>query len=94
MTLKVRYKEPEGDVSKLLVSKVKGDNIKTTGFSNNFNFAASVAQFGMLLRDSEFKGTANYENTIKLAKSAKGIDDEGYRAEFIKLIETAEILAK
>jgi len=94
LTLKLRYKEPEGTESKLIVSKIKGDNIKTKGFSDNFNFSASVAQFGMLLRDSEFKGTATYKNTMELAKSSKGKDNEGYRAEFIKLIEIAELLSK
>ena len=94
MTLKLRYKQPDGDVSKLITTRVKGNNIKTSGFSNNFAFSASVAQFGMLLRDSEFKGTATYETTLALAKSAKGKDNDGYRAEFIKLIEIAELLSK
>ncbi len=94
MTLKLRYKQPDGDVSKLIESRVKGEDIKTEKLSENFNFSASVAQFGMLLRDSEFKGSATFANTMELAKKAKGKDEDGYRAEFIKLIEIAELLSK
>lgn len=94
MTLKLRYKQPDGDVSKLIESRVKGEDIKTEKLSDNFNFSASVAQFGMLLRDSEFKGSATFANTMELAKKAKGKDEDGYRAEFIKLIEIAELLSK
>ncbi len=94
MTLKLRYKQPDGDESKLITSRINGENIKTDKLSDNFKFSASVAQFGMLLRDSEFKGTATFGNTLELAKAAKGKDDDGYRAEFIKLIEVAELLSK
>ena len=62
--------------------------------SQNFRFAASVAEFGLLLRDSKFKGTANYKDIITRAKVSKGADEEGYRAEYIRLVETAEMLAK
>ena len=61
--------------------------------SDNFRFAAAVAEFGMLLRHSAFKGNANYEQVIGLARKAKGSDDEGYRAEFIRLVESASSLA-
>ena len=94
MTLKLRYKQPDGDESKLITSRINGENIKADKLSENFRFSASVAQFGMLLRDSEFKGTATFGNTLELAKAAKGKDDDGYRAEFIKLIEVAELLSK
>ncbi len=60
--------------------------------SDNFKFSAAVAEFGMVLRDSKFKGNSSYSNIIKLAKASKGKDDEGYRAEFIRLAEQAELL--
>ena len=62
--------------------------------SENLKFSASVIEFGMLLRDSKHKGNSNYKGIIKLAKESKGKDDEGYRAEFIKLVETAELLKR
>ncbi|MCZ8283966.1 MAG: DUF3520 domain-containing protein, partial [Bacteroidia bacterium] len=57
-------------------------------------FSVAVAEFGMLLRDSKFKGDSDFKSVIALAKSAKGGDEEGYRAEFIKLVEIAELLKK
>jgi Ca-activated chloride channel family protein len=60
--------------------------------SDNFNFSAAAASFGMLLRDSAFKGASTYQNVLKLAKASKGKDNEGYRAEFIRLVEMAEML--
>jgi Ca-activated chloride channel homolog len=62
--------------------------------SDNFRFAASVAEFGMLLRHSEFKSAASYENVLQLARTARGDDEEGYRREFIELVEGAKLLAK
>jgi Ca-activated chloride channel family protein len=51
-----------------------------------------VAEFGLLLRDSQFKGDATYAQVLQLAKEAKGQDEAGYRAEFIRLVETVELL--
>jgi len=90
MTVKLRYKKPKEDKSILIVNKYK-PGVYTD--SNNIKFAAAVAQFGMLLRDSEFKGTANWANVIKMAKEAKGLDEYGYRNDFVKMIEMAEMLA-
>lgn len=94
MTVKFRYKAPDGDVSKLIEHAVKDNRIDIGSTSENFRFAASVAQFGMLLRNSEFKSTSSFDNVISLAKNAKGKDEEGYRSEFIKLAENAQSLAK
>ena len=94
LTVKLRYKEPKGVKSQLL-TQVLFDNITPLNeASNNIKFASAVAEFGLLLRDSEFKGEANYEHLIKLARSAKGEDTEGYRAEFIRLAEMAADLTK
>ena len=62
--------------------------------SEDFRFAAAVAEYGMLLRDSQFKQNAKFDQLIALAKSAKGKDDDGYRAEFIRLAESAKNLMK
>lgn len=94
MTVKFRYKAPDGDVSKLIEHPVKDSRVSFANASDNFRFAAAVAEFGMLLRDSEFKGDASFKNVVKTARAAKGTDAEGYRAEFIKLVEGAQSLAK
>jgi Ca-activated chloride channel family protein len=60
--------------------------------SDNFRFSAAVAEFGMLLRNSAFKGDATYEQVRELARSAMGEDETGYRLEFLQLVETAELL--
>ncbi|HZK64625.1 MAG TPA: YfbK domain-containing protein, partial [Puia sp.] len=60
---------------------------------SNFRFVSAVAQFGMLLRDSEFKQEASYDKARALARNALGDDKEGYRAEFLKLLKNAEDLA-
>ena len=57
--------------------------------SDDFRFSAAIAQFGMLLRESKFKGISDWEGTIALAKSGIGIDAEGYRAEMIRLLQLA-----
>ncbi|GIM49629.1 vWA domain-containing protein [Capnocytophaga stomatis] len=94
--LKIRYKKPDSksnksiEVSEPIDFQVK-EISKTT---DNFRFAASVAEFGMLLRDSEFKAEASYQQVIDLAKNALGKDKEGYRKEFIRLVESAKLLAK
>jgi Ca-activated chloride channel family protein len=62
--------------------------------SADFKFTVGVAEFGMLLRDSPYKQKATYEQAISFARAGKGEDTEGYRAEFIKLAESAKLLAK
>ena len=94
MTVKFRYKAPDGDVSKLIEHPVVDKQISISKTSDNFRFAASVAQFGMLLRNSEFKANASFGDVLHLARKAKGSDEEGYRSEFIRLAESAEMLAK
>jgi Ca-activated chloride channel family protein len=94
LTVKFRYKEPIGNESKLIEHAVKDQLTNITGTSDNFRFAAAVSEFGMLLRNSEFKSAASFENVIRMARKARGNDEEGYRAEFIRLAEAAELLAK
>jgi Ca-activated chloride channel family protein len=94
MTVKFRYKAPDGDMSKLIEHAVKDNEIAIAKTSDNFRFAASVAEFGMLLRNSEFKSAATFNNVLKLARNAKAKDEEGYRSEFIRLVESAQLVAK
>ncbi len=90
LTIKLRYKEPKGSKSKLLEQPVKNKVVRKT--SDNFRFSAAVASFGMLLRKSEFMGNTTTSTVLALAKNARGTDEEGYRAEFIQLVKTADDL--
>jgi Ca-activated chloride channel family protein len=94
MTVKFRYKKPDGDKSTLIVHPVKNITNSFSSTSNNFRFAAAVAQFGLLLRKSEFRQNASYNNVLSMAKSAMGTDSEGYRHEFVKLVENAKQIDK
>ncbi len=87
LTIKLRYKQPDGNRSKLLELPVKNKLEKTT--SDNFRFSAAVASFGMLMRGSGFMGNTTIESVLSLGKNAKGSDEEGYRSEFIQLVKTA-----
>lgn len=93
LTLKVRYKQPDGDKSMLIEKPVMDTHTPIANTSDNFRFSAAVAEFGLLLRSSEFKGTSTYDQVIALAKNALNSDSEGYRAEFLKLVKTAKLLA-
>jgi Ca-activated chloride channel family protein len=89
LTVKIRSKEPEGDKSVLSEFAVKDSKEKFAHASRDFRFAASVAAFGMVLRDSAHKGNADLERALEWAKSGKGEDAHGYRQEFIRLIHRA-----
>lgn len=91
-TVKLRYKLPDGDESKLTQRIVSAGGTTFDRSSDNFRFSAAVAGFGMLLRDSEFKGTATYQNCREWAKSALGKDKNDYRREFVRLLDTTEML--
>ncbi|PKP21171.1 MAG: hypothetical protein CVU05_07410 [Bacteroidetes bacterium HGW-Bacteroidetes-21] len=93
MTVKIRYKTLGEATSKLMENILK-DSHFTTKNSINFNLACSVAEFGMMLRNSEHKGQATWKNVKELAYNGKGEDSDGYRSEYIKLVETAELLSK
>lgn len=94
MNIKFRYKAPDGDVSKLIVHPVKNNTLSFSATSDNFRFASAVSGFGMLLRNSEFKGGSSYPMILLLAKGAISNDKEGYKKEFIELVESAQSLAK
>jgi len=93
MTVKLRYKMPKDDTSKLIAQIVGNSIAEFEDTSDNFRFSASVAGFGMILRDSEFKGTADYDRVISWAKGSQGKDSHGYRAEFIRMAESAKLIS-
>ena len=93
LTVKLRYKEPTGDTSKLLEFPLNDSGHKWEQSSVDFRWAASVASFGMILRDSPHRAGANWGLVNELAAEAKGEDRKGYRAEFLKLIDKAKVVA-
>jgi Ca-activated chloride channel family protein len=92
MNVKLRYKAPNGDKSLLIEQVILNKGIAFANASENFRFASCVAEFGMLLRNSDFKGKASFNHVFKTAKAAKGSDAEGYRKEFIVLVKKASVL--
>jgi Ca-activated chloride channel family protein len=91
MTVKLRYKAPDADESRLITVPVKNH---TTEISANVGFAAAVAEFGMLLRQSEHRGTSTHADAAALARRFRGSDQDGYRSEFVRLVELAEALTR
>ncbi|MBE7171096.1 MAG: von Willebrand factor type A domain-containing protein [Williamsia sp.] len=94
MNIKLRYKQPQGDVSKLLEQAVPDKEISVDAASENLRFAAAVAQFGLLLRNSSYKANSSWSHTEQLAAHASGYDPGGYRKEFLKLVQKARKLSK
>jgi Ca-activated chloride channel homolog len=92
MTVKLRYKQPDGKTSTKVEIPVKGKVMELDETSDNFRFAASIAEFGLILRDSKYKEDASMEHVIAMAKAARGEDEEGYRSEFMKLVRLADSL--
>lgn len=92
LTIKMRYKEPDEDSSKKMEVVVMPQiaNVNT----DDFYFASSVAMFGQLLRNSQFKGNATYKSVIELAEKGVGVDKQGYRREFIRLVQSVDGLAQ
>ncbi|WP_203296616.1 vWA domain-containing protein [Luteirhabdus pelagi] len=88
LTVKFRYKEPDGDVSKLIVKTLRDTNRNIEKTSEDFQFSAAVALFGQQLRDSEFISDKNAQTVVDLAEAGRGTDKEGYRAEFIRLVKS------
>jgi Ca-activated chloride channel family protein len=89
MTVKVRYKRPDGDTSRLVTVPVVS---RYTASPKHVGFAAAVAEFGMLLRESPFKADASWADAARLATAHRGPDPDGYRAEFVRLIDLAAAL--
>ncbi|MEA4917314.1 vWA domain-containing protein [Proteiniphilum sp.] len=93
LNVKLRYKNPDEDESRKLEVPVLANVVNKTA-SEDFNFIMAVAMFGQLLRDSDYKGDATYAKVVELARKGLGDDPNGYRREFIRLVESVEQLAK
>jgi len=93
MTIKLRYKLPDEDQSKLILAIIKDQPRNFDATTDSFRFSMAVAAYGMLLRDSEFKGSATYDQVLDWARNSKGKDLEGYRSEFIRMVETTRLLS-
>jgi Ca-activated chloride channel family protein len=93
MTIKLRYKTPEGETSKLITHPLVDSNTALARTSANFRWSASVAAFGMLLRESEYVSNFSYDQVVQLAEASKGEDTEGYRIEFINMVKSFGMLA-
>jgi Ca-activated chloride channel homolog len=91
MTVRLRYKDPQGSTSQLLEEPVRDRSAGVA--SEDMRFASAVAAFALLLRDSEHRGQASYEQVLSLARGARGDDPQGYRGEFIGMVETAQTLS-
>jgi Ca-activated chloride channel homolog len=89
-TIKLRFKKPDAQTSTELVKIISADNVNDYALSDNFRFSASVALFGMLLRESQYKGVGDYKMVLNLAERSKGSDTEGYRSEFVRLVKTIQ----
>jgi Ca-activated chloride channel family protein len=94
LTLKLRYKQPDGDKSTLIETPVKDSKTSFEQASSDLRFAASVAAFGMRLRGSEHAGDISWPQIIEFARRATGEDANGYRHEFVTLVEQAAKLSK
>jgi hypothetical protein len=94
LTVKLRYKKPESDKSELLERAVVDDGKQFANASADFKFAAAVAEFGMLLRDSEFKGSGTLGAVLQWAQEGKSADTNGYRAGFLELVRKAQVLKR
>jgi Ca-activated chloride channel homolog len=92
MQVNLRYKQPQSENSQLINYTVTDKGLKLENASNNLKFASAVSMFGMVLRDSQYKGSANFDSTVQLARQSVGADLDGYRAEFIRLVEKSKNL--
>jgi Ca-activated chloride channel family protein len=93
MTVKLRYKAPDADESSLIEYAVHDDVKPIASASPETRFAASVAEVGLLLRDSPNKGGASFDQALELALESQGADPAGHRREFVSLARTAKALS-
>jgi Ca-activated chloride channel family protein len=94
LTVKIRYKEPTGDRSNLLEFPLRDTGMAFANASQDFKFAAAVAAFGMVLRDSPHKGVATLGQVERWARDGLGNDAGGYRSEFLGLVGRAQHLVQ
>jgi len=92
-TLRLRYKDPSSETSQLISANVSDEGKSIYEAAPDLQFAAAVAEFGMLLRNSKYKGSATYADVLSLARAMRGADLEGYREEFLRMVETSRTLS-
>jgi Ca-activated chloride channel family protein len=90
----LRYKQPDADKSVPLSVAVPDAEVAAGKAPADFQFAAAVASFGMLLRNSQYRGTSSFDNVLELAKAGLADDEHGYRAEFVDLVRRAKEIAE
>ncbi|MBC7816805.1 MAG: VWA domain-containing protein [Planctomycetaceae bacterium] len=94
LTIKLRYKQPDADKSSLIEMPLNDAGRSFAQASTDFRFAASVANFGMILRHSPHRGNGTLDSVLELAQSSLGGDKSGYRSEFVSLVRSAKALSK
>ncbi len=92
LTVKLRYKDPKQETSRLLSQPLNDSQVSMAAASADLRFAAAVVEFSMLLRDSEFKASASFDQVVELAGNSLGPDPNGHRAEFLYLVKSARNL--
>ena len=92
LTVSIRYKEPDGDESRLMEVPVRDSEQDLEEASADYRFQSAVAAFGMILRDSPYKGAATFDSVLERAEASAGSDREGYREEFIELVRRARAI--
>lgn len=92
LTVRLRFKDPDGDKSRLVERTALDRGASFADASTDFRFVSSVAELGLILRDSEFKGSASFDDVIETASASKGTDANGYRAEFVELAKACKSL--
>jgi Ca-activated chloride channel family protein len=94
LTVKLRYKKPDGNKSELVERAVTDTAVKFENAPADLKFAAAVAEFGMILRDSEYKGNGTFAAVLEWAQEGKGSDTNGYRSGFIELVRKAQAVKR
>lgn len=92
LLIKFRYKKPGEEQSRYVEKPILFDPLPLDDTSDNYRFSAAVTSFGLILGDSTYRGTADYDLALELAEQALGQDHEGYRQEFLSLVKTAQRL--
>jgi len=93
LSVKLRYKQPDGDTSTLMTAPLKDSSTRFSEAPADLQFAGSVAMFGMLLRGSEHVGQTNWDSVLEIAGSTVGDDKNGYRSQFVEMVKMAKQIA-
>ena len=91
--LRLRYKEPRGETSRLIETGINDEGKSVFAASPDMQFAAAIAEFGMLLRNSAHRGTSTYAEALQLARAARGVDLDGDRDEFVRLVDAGRAMS-